>query len=49
MVFSRHMDGGMHEDIDITNHHTEAVRFELSLTIKGDFADLFEVKARFKS
>jgi glycogen debranching enzyme len=45
MVFSRHIDGGMHEDIDITNHNTKAVHFELTLTIRGDFADLFEVKA----
>ena len=45
LVFSRHIDGGMHEDIDITNHDTKPVRFELTLTIKGDFADLFDVKA----
>jgi glycogen debranching enzyme len=46
LVFSRHIDGGMHEDIDITNHHTETVRFMLSLNVKGDFADLFEVKGK---
>jgi glycogen debranching enzyme len=44
LVFSRHIRGGMHEDIDITNHLVRPVRFELTLTIKGDFADLFEVK-----
>jgi glycogen debranching enzyme len=45
LTFSRHIYGGMHEDIDITNHHTDTVRFELGLTFKGDFADLFEVKS----
>jgi glycogen debranching enzyme len=46
LIFGRHIDGGMHEDIDITNHHTEAVQFELTLTVRGDFADLFDVKAK---
>jgi glycogen debranching enzyme len=45
LVFDRHIDGGMHEDIDITNHHTQTVQFELTLTIRGDFADLFDVKS----
>lgn len=44
LIFSRHLYGGMHEDIDITNHSPDAVRFELALAINGDFADLFEVK-----
>lgn len=44
LVFARHIDGGMHEDFDITNHHTQTVQFELTLTIRGDFADLFDVK-----
>ena len=46
LIFSRHIDGGMHEDIDITNNHTETVRLELTLTLKGDFADLFDVKGK---
>ena len=43
-VLGRHVDGGMHEDIDITNHGADSVRFDLTLAIGGDFADLFEVK-----
>lgn len=37
---------GMHEDIDITNYHSEAVEFQLMLAIRSDFADIFEVKAK---
>jgi len=42
MAFSRHIDGGMHEDVDITNIHTQTVRLELTLALRGDFADLFD-------
>ncbi|XGV97112.1 MAG: glycogen debranching N-terminal domain-containing protein [Leptolyngbya sp. BL-A-14] len=42
----RDLVGGMHEDIDITNHHSEQVEFQLMLAIRSDFADIFEVKAR---
>jgi glycogen debranching enzyme len=45
LIFGRHVDGGMHEDIDITNHGSLPARFDLSLLANGDFADLFEVKA----
>ncbi|MGA2549670.1 MAG: glycogen debranching N-terminal domain-containing protein [Burkholderiaceae bacterium] len=44
MILSRHLYGGMHDDIDITNHSPHRTRFELSLKIQGDFADLFDVK-----
>jgi len=37
---------GIHEDIDITNHYTEAVEFQLMLAVRSDFADIFEVKAK---
>ena len=37
---------GIHEDIDITNHHSEAVEFQLMLSVRSDFADIFEVKAK---
>lgn len=37
---------GMHEDIDITNHHSETVDFRLMLAIRSDFADIFEVKSQ---
>ncbi|HEY9658990.1 MAG TPA: glycogen debranching N-terminal domain-containing protein, partial [Allocoleopsis sp.] len=42
----RDIGGGMHEDIDITNHHSEQVEFQLMLAIRSDFADIFEVKSQ---
>jgi glycogen debranching enzyme len=44
-VISRCIDGGMHEDLDITNHSMKAVRFQLEIAIRCDFADIFEVKS----
>jgi glycogen debranching enzyme len=38
--------GGMHEDIDITNYHSDRVDFQLMLAIRSDFADIFQVKAK---
>jgi glycogen debranching enzyme len=38
-------EGGVHEDIDITNHGGKPVRFNLEITIRSDFADIFEVKS----
>lgn len=37
---------GMHEDIDITNYHSETVEFQLMLALRSDFADIFEVKGK---
>jgi glycogen debranching enzyme len=37
---------GMHEDYDLTNHSSAAIKFELELAIEGDYADLFDVKER---
>ncbi|ARV58379.1 amylo-alpha-1,6-glucosidase [Nostocales cyanobacterium HT-58-2] len=37
---------GMHEDIDITNYHSEPVELQLMLAIRSDFADIFEVRAK---
>lgn len=37
---------GMHEDIDITNYHSEAVEFQLMLAVRSDFADIFDVKSQ---
>jgi len=45
LVISRHVDGGLHEDIDITNNNRKPVRFNLEIAIRADFADIFEVKA----
>jgi len=45
LVIGRHVDGGLHEDIDITNNSRKPVRFNLEISIRADFADIFEVKA----
>jgi len=45
LTLSRHVDGGMHEDIDISNNSSKAVRFNLEIAVRGDFADIFEVKS----
>jgi glycogen debranching enzyme len=42
----RDIVGGLHEDIDITNHHLERVEFQLMLSIRSDFADIFQVKSK---
>ena len=46
LAFGRRIDGGMHEDFAITNHGPDPVRFNLELAVRGDFADLFEVKGK---
>jgi glycogen debranching enzyme len=46
LVFGRHIDGGMHEDIDIFNHGSQRVCFNLEIAFRSDFADIFEVKER---
>jgi glycogen debranching enzyme len=45
MVLSRVLDRGLHEDIDITNHGMEPIRFNLEIAVRSDFADIFEVKS----
>lgn len=42
----RDIVGGMHEDIDITNHYSQQVEFQLMLAVRSDFADIFEVKSQ---
>jgi glycogen debranching enzyme len=44
LILGRHIDAGMHEDIDITNYGSQKVCFNLEIAIRSDFADLFEVK-----
>jgi glycogen debranching enzyme len=46
MVFSRQIDGGMHEDFDISNFGPAVVDFNLELSLRSDFADIFEVKSK---
>ena len=45
LVIRRHIDAGLHEDIDITNNSLSPVRFNLEIAIRADFADIFEVKS----
>ncbi len=45
LVIGRHINGGLHEDIEITNNSRAAVRFNLEIAIRADFADIFEVKS----
>lgn len=44
-TISRWIHGGLHEDLDITNNNMNAVKFQLEIAIRCDFADLFEVKS----
>jgi glycogen debranching enzyme len=41
----RHLEGGLHEDIDITHYGNKRVELILSIAMEGDFADIFEVKS----
>jgi glycogen debranching enzyme len=45
LVLGRWIDGGVHEDVDITNHGMQPVRFNFELVIRADFGDVFEVKS----
>jgi glycogen debranching enzyme len=42
----RDIIGGMHEDIDLVNHHQERVELQLMLEIRSDFVDLARIKAK---
>jgi glycogen debranching enzyme len=46
LVLGRHIDGGVHEDLELVNHASETAEFNLEISIRNDFADIFEVKAR---
>src|SRR5262245_30916141 len=45
LVIGRTVGEGVHEDLDVANHGVAAVRFNLEIALRADFADLFEVKA----
>ena len=45
LVLGRWIDGGIHEDLDLTNHGMKKVRFNLELMVRADFGDVFEVKS----
>ena len=42
----RDIIGGMHEDIDLVNHHQARVELQLMLDIRSDFVDLSRIKAK---
>ena len=45
LVVSRLINGGLHEDLDLTNNSMQRVRFQLEIALRCDFADIFEVKS----
>lgn len=45
LVIARRIEGGLHEDIYVTNNSKRRVRFNLEISIRSDFADIFEVKS----
>src|SRR5690606_37563508 len=45
LVISRSVEGGVHEDLDVTNNNKKHVRFQLEISLRSDFADIFEVKS----
>jgi glycogen debranching enzyme len=45
LTISRSIGRGMHEDLDITNNSMKAVRFQLEIAFRCDFADIFEAKS----
>ena len=45
LVIGRHIEGRLHEDVDITNNSQHPVRFNLEIAIRADFADIFDVKS----
>ena len=45
LTLSRHLGGGMHEDIDVSINSQKPVRFYLEIALRSDFADIFEVKS----
>ena len=45
LTINRAIGSGMHEDLDLRNHGSRAVRFQLEVAIRSDFADIFEVKS----
>ena len=45
LTLSRHICGGMREDIEVSNNNQHPVRFNLEIAVRADFADIFEVKS----
>src|SRR3954467_7701456 len=45
LVLGRAVGEGVHEDLDLTNHGLLPVSFNLEISLRSDFADLFEVRS----
>ena len=45
LAIGRQIDGGLREDLAITNYGQAQVCFNLEILLRSDFADIFEVKA----
>jgi len=43
------LQGGLFEEITLTNYSTEPVTFDLSLSFDADFVDLFEIRGQVRS
>src|SRR5580704_19081501 len=46
LVFNRTVSDSIHEDFDLHNYGMKRVRFNLEISVRTDFADIFEVKAK---
>jgi hypothetical protein len=46
LVFNRTVSDCIHEDFDVHNYGMTRVRFNLEVSVRTDFADIFEVKAK---
>ena len=46
LVFGRAVGDCIHEDFDIHNYGMQRVRFNLEVSLRTDFADIFEVRAK---
>jgi glycogen debranching enzyme len=46
LTISRWILGGLHEDLEVSNHAMKPIRFQLEIAVRCDFADLFEVKSQ---
>jgi glycogen debranching enzyme len=46
LILDRAVSDGIHEDFEIHNYSIRRVRFSLELSLRTDFADIFEVKAK---
>lgn len=42
------LQGGLFEELTLTNYSTQPVEFEFSLSFDADFADLFEIRGRVR-